>query len=131
MADERSPRERLLRWVDAYERAWRSLGTAMLAELFTGDAVYLQSPYDPPVVGLESIARMWDAGRDGPDEVFTMTREVVAVDGSTGVVRCVVRYGDPVTQEYTDLWVVELADDGRCRMFEEWPFWPGAPHTVG
>ncbi|WP_327035397.1 hypothetical protein [Micromonospora ureilytica] len=30
-----------------------------------------------------------------------------------------------VDQEYRDLWVMRFADDGRCRSFEEWPFWPG------
>jgi hypothetical protein len=29
--------------------------------------------------------------------------------------------------EYRDLWIVRFAADGRCREFEEWPFWPGQP----
>src|SRR3954468_14774786 len=122
MAAGVSGRDRVLGWVDAYERAWRTPGTEDLDTLFTPDAVYLLSPYDPPHVGLDAIARMWEAEREAYDEVFTLTREVVAVEGRTGVVRCVVRYGDPVRQEYTDLWVVELDDDGRCHRFEEWPF---------
>jgi hypothetical protein len=40
------------------------------------------------------------------------------------VVRIEVRYGRPVRQEYRDLWVLRLDDDGRCSWFEEWPFWP-------
>jgi len=27
-------------------------------------------------------------------------------------------------QAYLDLWIVRLDADGRCRHFEEWPFWP-------
>lgn len=56
---------------------------------------------------------------------------MVAVDGDTGVARVVVRYGDPLRQEYTDLWVVRFASDGRAREFEEWPFWPGASWSAG
>jgi hypothetical protein len=111
-------------WVAAYEKAWRSPGTGLLETLFTADATYSQGPYREPVVGLGAIAEMWDAQRDGPDEVFTMTSEVVAVDGDTAVVRLLVRYGDPVRQEYKDLWVIRFATDGRCRAFEEWPFEP-------
>ena len=111
-------------WVDGYERAWRAPGTGALAQLFTADATYLQGPYREPVVGLPAIERMWEDTRDGPDEVFTMTHDVVAVDGDTAVVRVEVKYGDPVTQEYRDLWIVRFADDGRCRSFEEWPFAP-------
>jgi hypothetical protein len=67
---------------------------------------------------------MWEAGRAGPDEVFTMASEVVAVDGDTGVARVEVRYGDPGDQHYRDLWVVRFDAGGRCIAFEEWPFWP-------
>jgi hypothetical protein len=35
-----------------------------------------------------------------------------------------------VTQEYRDLWIMRFDDDGRCCAYEEWPFWPGQPHTA-
>jgi hypothetical protein len=59
-----------------------------------------------------------------------MTSEIIAVEGTTAVVRADVFYGDPVHQEYRDLWVVRFADDGRCVCFEEWPFWPGQPYIA-
>ena len=37
-----------------------------------------------------------------------MTAEVVACSGATGVARVQVRYGEPVVQEYLDLWVVTV-----------------------
>jgi hypothetical protein len=40
-------------------------------------------------------------------------------------VRVEVRYGEPVHQEYRDLWIMQFADDGRCRQLEEWPYAPG------
>ncbi len=118
--------EALLRWVATYERAWRSPGTDLLAELFTDEAEYLMTPYDDPVKGLSAIRAMWDDERDGPDEVFTMSSDVVAVSDGAGVAKVLVRYGQPVRQEYLDLWVVRLAADGsgRATRFEEWPFWP-------
>jgi mannose-6-phosphate isomerase-like protein (cupin superfamily) len=116
--------EQLLEWVDRYELAWRTAGTQRLAGLFTDDAEYVVTPYDEPVVGLDALRAFWDEDRDGPDEVFTMSAEVLACSGDTGVVRLLVRYGDPMVQEYRDLWVVRFAADGRARRFEEWPFWP-------
>jgi mannose-6-phosphate isomerase-like protein (cupin superfamily) len=116
--------DRLLEWVDAYQRAWRTPGTEALGWLFTDDAQYLVTPYDDPIIGLDAIRVFWDEDRDGPDEVFTMTAEVVACSGPTGVVRVRVTYGEPVRQEYLDLWVVRFAADGRAQLFEEWPFWP-------
>ena len=122
-------REQIGRWVRDYERAWRLQGTAALREIFTADASYRLSPFADPVVGLDAIAAMWEREREGPDEKFTMVSDVVAVDGDTAVVRVEVRYDGPPTQEYRDLWVVRLDQDGRCRAFEEWPFWPGQPLT--
>ncbi|MDG4795980.1 nuclear transport factor 2 family protein [Micromonospora sp. WMMD1082] len=123
-------RKQVTGWIAAYEHAWRTPETEVLGTIFTAQASYLQGPYREPVVGLPAIARMWEDERDGPGEVFQMTSEVVAVEGDTAVARVEVRYGDPVDQEYRDLWIMRFAEDGRCRSFEEWPFWPTEPSTA-
>jgi uncharacterized protein (TIGR02246 family) len=126
-------RGQLTEWLDRYERAWRTPGTDALAELFTEDATYSTAPYENPHRGLAAIARMWEAERAGPDEDFTMSSEIVAVEGDTGVAMIEVQYGVPEEKEerdhrqrreYRDLWVVRLNDAGLCFHFEEWPFWP-------
>jgi hypothetical protein len=110
-------------WIEGYERAWRTAGTGPLAELFTEDASYRMSPYEEPVVGLAAIGALWERERVGPEEGFEMSHEIVAVDGGTAVVRLEVRY--EAGAEYRDLWLIRFAADGRCREFEEWPYWPG------
>src|SRR5258706_407529 len=117
-------RHGVAQWVAGYERAWRTVGVEALAGLFTPDAVYLQGPYRKPVTGLAAIGRMWEREREGPDEPFTVTSEIVAVDGDTAVVRVEVRYHRPAEEEFRDLWVIRFAGDGRCRAFEEWPHSP-------
>lgn len=114
-------------WVAGYEQAWRSPGTAGLADLFTPDATYQQGPYRPPVVGLPAIERMWEEFRDGPETGFTLASDVVAVDGRTAVVRVEVDYPQPERRQYRELWVIRFGPDGRCSTFEEWPFWPHRP----
>jgi SnoaL-like domain len=111
-------------WVELYERAWRTAGTDLLADLFAAEATYQTAPFEEPFCGLAAIVAMWEGGRHGPHEVFTMHSEVVAVEGEIGVARVEVCYGDPVVQRYRDLWVVRLDAAGRCVAFEEWPFWP-------
>lgn len=117
-------REAVTRWVEAYERAWRTPGTAALAELFSPDVTYLPSPWRPAVRGLDELSRFWETGRDGPDEPFALVHEIVAVEGTTAVVRLSVDYLGPDTTRWRDLWVLEFAGDGRCTAFEEWPFAP-------
>jgi SnoaL-like domain len=123
-------RKQLQDWVDAYERAWRAPGTDGLGELFAADSTYSTAPYLEPHRGLEAIAEMWEAERS-PGEAFSMSSEVVAVEGDVGVVRIEVNYTQPRQRGYRDLWVLRLDEQGRCTDFEEWPFWPpgseGAP----
>jgi len=110
-------------WIAAYERAWRTEGTEPLSTVFTDDATYRMSPYEEPATGLAEIAALWVREREGAGEAFQLNHELVAVDGDRAVVRVEVEYGSGT--EYRDLWIVGFAEDGRCREFEEWPFWPG------
>lgn len=114
-------------WVAAYEQGWRDGGREAVERLFTPDASYRRSPYEPPDVGHEAIAGFWDSDVGA---AFTVEARPVAVQGDTAVVRLVVRYGAPNPQEYTDLWVLRFAADSRVRDFEEWPYWPGRPYTT-
>lgn len=120
----------LARWIAQYERAWRTPGTAPLEQLFTADATYLASPFDPAIEGRPAIASFWEAEREGPDEIFTMAWEPVAVENNVGVARVEVSYGNPTERIYRDLWIVTLDEGGLCSRFEEWPFFPGQPRAA-
>jgi hypothetical protein len=122
-------RAALGRWIEGYERAWRTGGTESLGDLFAHDASYSTAPFERPHLGLDAIARMWEAERIGPEEVFEMQSEIIAIQGDTGVIRVEVQYGPPRDQAYRDLWIVRFDAQGRCTHFEEWPFWP--PGTDG
>jgi hypothetical protein len=110
-------------WVAAYERSWRDPQAHSVSALFAPDAEYLVEPYAEPLRGPAAIEAFW-AAETGAGEVFTMTSEVVACCGATGVVRVNVVYGDPPTQDYMDLWLVTFDGDGLVTRFEEWRFWP-------
>ena len=120
-------RDEVMRWVAGYERAWRDGDLDRVETLFAPDAVYRRAPYMAPDLGIDAIKAFW---LDDDDEVFTMHAEPVAVEGDTAVVRVEVRYGDPLRQEYRDLWVLRFAADGRVAAFEEWPSFPGQPYAV-
>jgi hypothetical protein len=124
-------RTHLARWMQSYERAWRTAGTEALDRLFTAQATYRPGPFEATVTGLAAIAAFWEDQRDGPDEPFTMRWEPVAVEGSIGVARVEVAYGGAQARVYRDLWIVTLEADGRCAAFEEWPFFEGQPLTAG
>ncbi|HEV8295827.1 MAG TPA: nuclear transport factor 2 family protein [Acidimicrobiales bacterium] len=117
-------RAAVARWIDGYERSWRSAGTDHLADIFAPTATYRTAPYERPYQGLTAIAALWDAERSGPNEQFTLTTSIVAVEDDTAVVRAEVRYHPPERSDYRDLWIIRFDQNGRCRAFEEWPFSP-------
>lgn len=123
------PRD-LADWIDRYERAWRTPGTAPLERLFAEDAAYSAAPFEEPLRGRTAIASFWEAEREGSDEVFDLSWQPVAVQGSVGVARLEVSYAGPPAHLYRDIWIVELDESGRCVAFEEWPFFPGQPRVV-
>jgi hypothetical protein len=120
-------RTSVMAWVRGYEVAWRDGDSAAVTRLFTEDARYRRSPYEKSQVGHPAIRAFWseDDGRS-----FTMSAEVIAVDGRNAVVRLEVRYLEPVHQEYRDLWVLRFAEDGRVEDFEEWAYWPDRPYAA-
>jgi ketosteroid isomerase-like protein len=120
-------RDDVMRWVAGYERAWRGGDLDAVAGLFTEDARYRPSPYEQAEVGHAAIRAFW---LDDEGETFTVRAEPVAVEGRAAVVRLEVRYGDPVHEEYRDLWVLRFAPDGRVEDFEEWAYWPGQPYSA-
>src|SRR4029450_9504558 len=74
-------------WVALYGRAWRTPATELLAELFAPEATYQTAPFEEPFQGLPAIAAMWEAEREGPEEVFAIDSEVVGGEGGTGGAR--------------------------------------------
>jgi SnoaL-like domain len=116
-----------MRWVADYERAWRSGDGGAVEALFADGAHYQRSPYEPPLIGHAAIRAFW---LEDDGEVFTMEAEPVAVEDQDAVVRVEVRYGEPIRQEYRDLWVLRFAADGRVADFQEWAYWPGKAYSA-
>lgn len=117
-----------MRWVADYEQGWRAGDLAAVERLFTPEAEYRASPYEPAKVGHVEIRGIWLDDADG--RVFTMHAEPIAVEGRSAVVRVEVHYAQPVRQDYLDLWVIRFDSDGRAEAFEEWAYWPGKPYSA-
>lgn len=120
-------RDDVMRWVARYEAAWRDDDLEAVEDLFSADARYRPSPYEESEIGHDAIRAFW---LDDKGKTFSMSASPVAVDGRDAVVRVVVSYGDPVYEEYCDLWVLHFTDDGRVDDFEEWAYWPGRPYSA-
>jgi uncharacterized protein (TIGR02246 family) len=112
-------------WVEGYVIAWSSNKPEDITRLFTEDAEYYADPHGPPWVGREEIVEQWLAHRDQPGattfewQPLVVTDDVAVVTGATTY---------PHTA-YSNLWVIRLDAEGRCREFTEW--WMERPRRSG
>ncbi|MCS0499275.1 nuclear transport factor 2 family protein [Protaetiibacter mangrovi] len=104
-------------WVRRYRVAWESNAPDDIRALFTPDGEYLTGPSERPWRGHDEIVANWIEAADQPGDT-SYTSTVIAVDGELGVVQLTVDYREG--RLYDNIWLVELAADGRARRFTEW-----------
>lgn len=105
-------------WVAAYLRAWSSNEPSDIEALFTPDAIYRPTPHSDGWRGREAIVTGWLARKDEPG-TWSFEHTIVAVDGDVAVVQGHAVYSSPPL-DYSNLWVLRLTPDGRCREYVEW-----------
>jgi len=109
-------------WLAAYGAAWENKDAAAVAEIFTDDALYQETPYADPFRGREEISDYWSmvtADQDGIDFDSTL----ISASGNTGVAEWSARFrsisGD-VPVELNGVFVLEFADSGEVSSLREW-----------
>lgn len=117
MTDRQQTEAAARRFIDAYLVAWRSNEPDDIRSLFTEDAEVRFEPWTTPFTGHDAIVAEWLRRQDEPDS-FTFTWDVAGVDGDRAFVQAETAYTGG--RSYSNLWVIDLADDGRARSFVEW-----------
>ena len=126
-------------WLDRYVAAWLSYDRDAIGALFSEDVSYRYHPYDEPIVGrgaaIRASWRMSDGSASGEsDAAGASTRDEpgtyharyapVAVDGDVVVATGTSTYRDtpdgPVSQEFSNCFVMRFDGGGRCREFTEY-----------
>lgn len=109
-------------WLDAYKIAWESRDAAAAAALFTADAEYYWTPFDPPQRGPEQIAQAWQGAVSQQKDV-NFTASVIAIANDRGVAQWHTRLSSVPKGERVELdgvLIAEFADARHCRVFREW-----------
>ena len=109
-------------WLSAYRHAWETDDPDDVAALFTEDATYSPWPFSKSWEGRDTIVARWIERGDSKNP-WRFESEVLAVEGGTGVIKGLTTYSahdDEPEDAYSNIWVVQLAPDGRARSFAEW-----------
>jgi hypothetical protein len=109
-------------WLRGYKRAWEGRDSAAAAALFTPDAEYYWTPFDPPQKGRQAIAGVWSAAVQGQRDI-AFEYSVLATAGARGTAHWHASFesvpaGSPV--ELDGILIAEFAAAGQCRIFREW-----------
>lgn len=108
----------LAAWVDGYVRAWRTNEPDAIARLFAADATYATGPFDEPWRGRAAIVAGWLGRRDEPGS-WTFRYEVLATSPDGGVARGWATYPER-REEFSNIWLIALDEQGQCTAFTEW-----------
>ena len=109
-------------WLAGYRRAWQTDDPGDITALFTDDASYSPWPFSTPWQGRDQIVAKWIERGDSKDP-WRFESEILAVEGDTGVIKGLTTYpahDNEAEDVYSNIWVVQLAPDGRARSFAEW-----------
>jgi uncharacterized protein (TIGR02246 family) len=105
-------------WVEGYIRAWNSNDPAEIGALFTADAEYFTEPFSDPWRGRDQIVESWLERKDEPGQATFDWRPLVTTP-ELAIITGTATYRDP-PRVYSNLWVIRLDPEGRCREFTEW-----------
>jgi len=110
-------------WLDAYGRAWEMGDAKGAMTLFAPAAAYHETPFDPPMVGLDAIHDYWKAGATESQREVLFRYEVLSVAGDLGIARWTAtftRVPSGVVARLDGVLVARFDAGGRCTEFREW-----------
>lgn len=112
----------LERWLAAYGEAWEKRDAEGVCRLFTGDALYYETPYSDPFRGHDGIGQYWSrVTADQRDIAFS--HETVGVADGTGVAKWSAKFRLESTGgsvELNGVFLLEFDDGGLCTTLREW-----------
>jgi ketosteroid isomerase-like protein len=115
-------------WLRGYKSAWEQRDPQAAAALFTDDAEYYWTPFDPPHRGKDGIAAVW-LGAVSQQKDIDFTYDVLAVNGAVGIAHWhtkLTAVPDNAPVELDGIIVATFAPSKHCREFREWWHMPPA-----
>lgn len=110
-------------WLDAYGRAWQQGDAKATMTLFAAGASYHETPFDPPLAGLDAIHDYWKAGAGQTQTDVTFTYEVLDFANNRGIAHwraTFLRLPAGTAVRLDGLLVARFNRAGRCKEFREW-----------
>lgn len=109
-------------WLEGYKAAWENRDPAAAGALFTADAAYHETPFDPPLQGQAGVSEYWAKVTAGQADVV-FTYDGIACSGDEGLCHWHAAFTGVPGGEAIDLdgmFRCRFANDGQVDRLQEW-----------
>jgi hypothetical protein len=110
-------------WMLRYGKAWEAGSPEDALSLFSADAEYFETPFDPPLIGHEAIRRYWTEGAKNAQRHVRFEARCIAFDGRTGYASwraTFERVSSGARVELDGVLSAQFDSKMRCVVFKEW-----------
>jgi hypothetical protein len=125
--------QRFKAWLDAYGQAWETSDADSAAKLFTEEGIYAWGPFHEPIRGLRAIREAWANATQSRQKDIRFGYEILGfTEDGRGIARwwaSMLALPSRTPTKMEGIFLVTLADDGRCAEFREW--WNEDPVATG
>ena len=110
-------------WLERYGRAWEAGSPEGVLDLFSEQAEYFETPFDPAMVGHDAIGRYWTDGAKNAQRHVKFSARPIAFDGEIGYAHWHATFERVPSGSQVELdGVLSARFDARmrCVVFREW-----------
>ncbi len=110
-------------WLKLYGDAWSAGDSDGVLHLFSADAVYFETPFDPPLVGHDAIRRYWTEGAENAQRNVKFEAHPISFDGKMGFAlwhATFERVSSDARVELDGVLSVHFDAQMLCVVFREW-----------
>ena len=111
------------RWLNAYGQAWEQGDAKAAMTLFAPGALYYETPFSAPLVGLDAIHDYWKAGAGQSQRDVRFHYTVLSAARDTGIARWAatfIRVPSAMSVQLDGVLLARFDEQGRCAEFREW-----------
>ena len=111
------------KWLADYGRAWEQGDAKAVMTLFSPGALYYETPFSAPIVGLDAIHDYWKAGAGQSQRDVSFRCTVLSAVRDSALARwqaTFTRVPSGVGVRLDGVLLARFDEQGRCAEFREW-----------
>jgi ketosteroid isomerase-like protein len=110
-------------WLEQYGKAWEDGDPEAIVRIFTSEATYQETPFDPPMVGTQGIHQYWTEGAKMGQTEVKFEAIPITFENNLGFAHWRASFNRVSTGAFVELEGIlsaQFDETKRCLEFKEW-----------